>query len=108
MIKKVISCFILASVVMVSFSTPANASVVRGKKYYIKYLKDACGFKGDVMGKHHTKKEWRDAYRSSHLNMVIKKICPNAPSITSKKKQKHLYHFLSSFASDSGNIPSCN
>ena len=66
MIKKVISCFILASVVMVSFSTPANASVVRGKKYYIKYLKDACGFKGDVMGKHHTKKEWRDIVMNTH------------------------------------------
>ena len=106
--KKLLSSIMLMSFLAFSLVSTANASVVRGKKYYIKYLKGPCGFKGDVMGKYHTKKEWRDAFRSGHLNMEIKKICPKAPDILSKKKQKHLYHFLSSFASDSGNIPSCN
>ena len=60
------------------------------------------------MGKYHTKQEWRDAYRGGVMAQTIRQICPNATAVISKKKQKHLYHFLSSFASDSGNVPSCN
>jgi len=106
--KKIISFMAIITLLSISFSIEAEASVIRGKRYYVKLLKKPCGFKGDVMGKNHTKKEWRDAYRSGSLSLVIKKICPNAPDVISKKKQKHIYHFLSSFASDSGNIPSCN
>lgn len=106
--KKLISLMAIITLLSISFSIDAEASVVRGKRYYVQLLKDPCGFKGDIMGKNLTTKEWRDAYRSGKLNVVIKQLCPNAPTDISKKKQKHLYHFLSSFASDSGNIPSCN
>jgi len=106
--KKIVSLFIIGALMSISVSVDAEASVIRGKRYYIKLLKEPCGFKGDVMGKNHTKREWRDAYRNGTLGKEIKKICPNAPDIESKKKLKHLYHFLSSFASDSGNVPSCN
>ena len=106
--KKLISFIAVITLLSITFGVDANASVIRGKKYYIKLLKNPCGFKGDVMGKHHTKKEWRDAYRGGNLNLIIKTICPNSTAVISKKKQKHLYHFLSSFASDSGNIPSCD
>ena len=98
----------LVTLISIAVSIDAEASVIRGKRYYVKLLKDPCGFKGDVMGKYYTTKEWRDAYRDGTLGLKIKKICPNSPDVISKKKQKHLYHFLSSFASDSGNIPSCN
>jgi hypothetical protein len=106
--KKIISLLAMVIFLSISLNVNAEASVVRGKRYYVKLLKDPCGFKGDVMGKHHTKKEWRDAYRKGTLGLVIKEICPKAPTSISKKKLKHLYHFLSSFASDSGNVPSCN
>ncbi len=106
--KKIISLLIIIVCLNISFSTSLEASVVRGKKYYVKILKKPCGFKGDIMGKYHTKREWRNTYRNGTLGVEIKKICPNAPDIESKKKLKHLYHFLSSFASDSGNVPSCN
>lgn len=106
--KKVLSFIALVMLVSVSINVHAEASIVRGKRYYIKLLKGPCGFKGDVMGKKHTKKEWRDLYRTGTLGLELKKICPTSPAITSKKKQKHLYYFLSSFASDSGNVPSCN
>jgi len=106
--KKIISLLALIALISVTVTVDAEASVIRGKRYYIKYLKTPCGFKGDVMGNYHTKKEWRDAYRKGTFTTMIRKICPNATAILSKKKQKHIYHFLSSFASDSGNIPSCN
>ena len=106
--KKIISIALLVAFMSITLSTSAEASVIRGKRYYIKLLKGPCGFKGDVMGKQHTKKEWRDAYRNKTLVQEIQKICPKAPEKISKKKQKHIYHFLSSFASDSGNVPSCN
>lgn len=106
--KKIISFLTIITLITISFNTTAEASVVRGKRYYVKLLKKPCGFKGDVMGKYYTKKEWRDAYRDGTMPLKIREICPKAPDVISKKKQKHLYHFLSSFASDSGNIPSCN
>ncbi len=95
-------------VLNIALSSNVDASVIKGKRYYIKLLKASCGFKGDVMGRYHTKLEWRNAYRSGKLNETIKQICPTAPDIKSKKKLKNIYHFLSSFASDSGNVPSCN
>jgi len=106
--KKIISLFVLVTLMSIAVSIDAEASVIRGKRYYVKLLKESCGFKGDVMGKYHTKQEWRDAYRNGTITLTIRKICPDATAVISKKKQKHLYHFLSSFASDSGNIPSCN
>ncbi len=106
--KKFISLLALIALISVTINIDAEASVIRGKRYYIKYLKTPCGFKGDIMGSYHTKKEWRDAYRDGTFVYKIKKICPKVTSVLSKKKQKHIYHFLSSFASDSGNVPSCN
>jgi len=106
--KKIISLFAVVVFISISLNINAEASVIRGKRYYIKLLKKPCGFKGDVMGKHHTKQEWRNMYRKGTLALEIKRICPNITATISKKKQKHLYHFLSSFASDSGNVPSCN
>ncbi|WP_458700687.1 cytochrome C [Sulfurospirillum sp. 1307] len=105
--KKIFSSLIVL-LTLVAFTQQANASVVKGKRYYIQLLKKPCGFKGDVMGKYHTKREWRNIYRSGKLAEEIQRICPKAPNISSKKKQKNLYHFFSSFASDSGNVPSCN
>ena len=54
------------------------------------------------------KKEWKMFYDNNQLYLAIKDLCPNAPLITEEKDLTNLYHFLSSFASDSGNVPSCN
>jgi hypothetical protein len=106
--KRICSISLLSTFFFCSFCINADASIVRGKRYYIQLLKKPCNFNGDKMGKHHTKDTWRAFYKSDTLGEEIKAICPNAPLITSKKKLRHLYHFLESFASDSGNIPSCN
>lgn len=106
--KRLLSVAFIVVLCLCTFNVEANASIVRGKRYYIQLLKEPCGFNGDVMGRHHTKAEWRAFYKSGTLGTIIKEICPKAPLITSDVKLKHLYHFLESFASDSGNIPSCN
>ncbi|WP_263832321.1 cytochrome C [Sulfurospirillum oryzae] len=89
-------------------STSLYASAVRGKNFYAQYLKPVCGFNGEVMGKKHTANEWKTFNDNNQLNLAIKALCPNAPLITTEKDLTNLYHFLSSFASDSGNVPSCN
>ncbi len=108
MLKKSLSIISITLLFLVALSSNAEASVVTGKRYYTQLLKEPCGFKGDIMGSKHTKNAWRAFYKSGTLNTAIKEICPKAPDIISEKKQKHLYHFLESFASDSGNVPSCN
>jgi hypothetical protein len=108
MLKKLTSLLSVVLFSVVTFSSYANASIVTGKRYYTQLLKGPCGFKGDIMGSKHTKNAWRAFYKSGTLNTAIKEICPDAPDIISTSKQKHLYHFLESFASDSGNVPSCN
>lgn len=105
--KKIISFVLTMSILIMIFGVNAHASVIRGKRYYIELLKEPCGFKGDVMGAYHTKKEWKQFYDDGTLGEAIQKICPMAP-LLEKKRHKHIYHFVSSFASDSGNIPSCN
>ena len=89
-------------------STHLQASIVKGKNFYAQILKSACGFNGEIMGKKHTVKEWKMFYDNNQLYLAIKDLCPNAPLITEEKDLTNLYHFLSSFASDSGNVPSCN
>ena len=101
--------FLLSSVVLTLslFSTNLQASSVKGKIFYAKTLKGPCGFTGEIMGKRHTMNEWRAFYDNNKLNDAIKAICPKAPLIDSEKDLTNLYHFLNSFASDSGNVPSC-
>ncbi|WP_331774665.1 cytochrome C [Sulfurospirillum sp. 1612] len=88
--------------------TNLNASVIRGKKYYIKLLKTPCGFYGSEMGKKHTVYEWRNLYKTGQLAAELQRICPTSKRIQSKKQLKHLSQFLEYFASDSGNVPSCS
>lgn len=84
------------------------ASIVKGKVYYSKVLKPLCGFDGKVMGKKHTMHEWKYFYDNHQLALAIKMACPQAPEISDPNDLLNLYHFLSSFASDSGNVPACN
>lgn len=95
-------------VVCVGLSIPLEASIVKGKRAYGKYLKSACGFKGDLMGSKHTQYEWDAFYKSNTLAAELLRICPESTPITKEKDLKYLYRFFRNFASDSGNVPSCN
>ena len=106
--KKMIVSIVSIVVGLTLLSSPLQASSVKGKIFYAKTLKSPCGFTGELMGKKHTVAEWRDFYNANKMNDVIKGFCPKAPLITEEKDLTNLYHFLSSFASDSGNVPSCN
>ncbi|ARU47345.1 hypothetical protein [Sulfurospirillum diekertiae] len=103
--KKIICAIFFGTCLL---STSLYASTVKGKVFYAQYLKPVCGFNGDVMGKKYTANEWKTFYDNNQLSLAIKALCPNSPLITTEKDLTNLYHFLSSFASDSGNVPSCN
>ncbi|MBN1838749.1 MAG: hypothetical protein JW802_01750 [Campylobacterales bacterium] len=105
--NKFIYCLFIFTAFM-TLPSPLSASTVRGKIYYSKVLKPICGFDGNHMGKKHTMNEWRHFYNNNQLLLAIKILCPQAPEINDPNDLLNLYHFLSSFASDSGNIPSCN
>lgn len=103
--KKVICAILFGTCLL---STSLYASAVKGKFFYAQYLKSICGFNGEIMGKKHTVSEWKSFHDNHQLYLAIKVLCPKAPVITEEKDLTNLYHFLSSFASDSGNVPSCN
>jgi len=106
---KNVFCMTIVTVLALSLCpSPLQASTVKGKIFYAHNLKTVCGYNGDVMGKKHTVHEWQDFYNHEQLNAAIHTICPKAPDITNPKDLENLYHFFSSFASDSGNVPSCN
>lgn len=89
-------------------STNLQASAIKGKIFYAQNLKQSCGFTGELMGKKHTISEWKKFYETNTLNDALKATCPKMLDVTTEKDLTNLYHFLSSFASDSGNVPSCN
>lgn len=89
------------------FVVVSVASISGGKRVYLEKLREPCGFKGDKMGLMHTKREWRDFFRSKTLNLEIKRICPNSQLLTDKKEIKDMYDFLKTFAKDSNNTPNC-
>lgn len=66
MLKTFLSITAIAILCLSTFSTDAEASVIRGKRYYIQLLKEPCGFKGDVMGSYHTKAAWRAFTKAVH------------------------------------------
>ncbi len=106
--KKIVLSMAITFASLALLSSPAYASSVKGKIFYAKKLKSPCGFTGEIMGKKHTVAEWRNFYNANKMNDAIRGYCPSAPLITEEKDITNLYHFLSSFASDSGNVPSCN
>lgn len=106
---KKILCFVSSAILgLTLLSTNLHASTVKGKIFYAQNLRVPCGYNGEIMGKKYTVNEWRTIFNNNKLNETIKAICPKAPLIDSEKDLTNLYHFLSSFASDSGNVPSCN
>lgn len=89
-----------------------SADADKGKKIYIKKLKDTCGVTGAVFAAKHTQDEWAEANEDSKLSDIMTEACPAGKDFfdSSKFKKKfapHLYDFVHDFASDSGNIPSC-
>lgn len=106
--KQKISRFAMVLVGLCLLFSAAEASTVRGKIFYSKNLKQPCGYNGELMGKKHTVNEWRTFYNENKIAGIVKAFCPKSELITEEKDLTNLYHFLSSFASDSGNVPSCN
>ena len=89
-------------------TTTASADVAKGQKLFAKKLKKACGFSGAKFAAKHSQDEWEAIENSGKMADEIKKLCPNAPAKSLKKKYlKHYYDFAYEYANDSGNVPSC-
>jgi len=88
----------------VSVSASEMGSVNKGKYYFQKQIKDACGKRGDVVAKMHTQDEWQEIRNKGMIGNEIAKICPKVdPGFLIAMYTKHYAAFLYEFASDSGN-----
>ncbi len=92
--------------------TVASADADKGKRIYMKKLKDVCGYSGAVFAAKHTQDEWAEAKDNGEVEKLMIEACPAGEEFfnSSKYKKKfsgHLFDFVNDFASDSGNIPSC-
>ena len=57
--KKLFSVFLGAFLLLGAVVTTASADSVKGQKYYLKFMKDFTGMKGDKFVDLHTQAEWK-------------------------------------------------
>ena len=90
-------------------STSLSADAVKGQKLFVKKFKETCGFAGDKFAAKHTQSEWETIMKNGSFKQEMIKICPNIKEeeITDSWIE-HIYDFAHQYASDSGNVPSCN
>jgi len=105
--KKLLGLLITAFMVVGMMSSSASADVVKGQKYYLKFLKKSCGMTGGDFAKKHTQAEWTAINKDGKLFDEIKTICPNHTKVLKDKYFPHMFDFFFNYASDSGNVPSC-
>ncbi len=105
---KLLKIALASSIILGAVSTAAVADPVKGQKLFVKKLKKACGFKGDVFATKHTQAQWAAIMKDGKFKAEIMNLCPKADEKKIKDKYiKHLYDFAYEYASDSGNVPSC-
>jgi len=106
--NKIVKIALSATVILSLGATVASADAAKGQKLYAKKLKKSCGFTGAVFAAKHTQDEWTDIEDAGKMADEIKTMCPNVKEKALKAKYlKDYYDFANSFASDSGNVPSC-
>lgn len=88
------------------FLTPSLADATLGADIFKKEMRTVCGFSGNVMAKKHSQKEWQHLYEAKMLQKELIFFCPDAKPLP-EASLKHLYDFLYTFASDSGNTALC-
>jgi hypothetical protein len=105
--KKLMTLFVLALLVMATVPTVASASAAKGQKIFKEKLRKQCGFSGVRFARNHTQSEWEDIYESGAFKAEAEKICPRLHTEKIKESWwKHLYDFVHKYAKD-GIIPKC-
>ena len=100
---------VLASVMILAVSTTVVfADADKGKKLYMKKLKNSCGLSGGAMAGKHTVDEWSELNANGKIADEIKVICPKVKDKALKGKYlEHYFDFFKEYGSDSGIVPSC-
>lgn len=106
--------FILSAFLMLSLaSTSAMADPAKGQKYYLKYMKDSTGMKGDKFTKLHTQAEWKALFEGSAEKFVeeMSNKYPSSKEFLNGEKfpkfMPHIKDFCIEYALDSGKVPAC-
>lgn len=90
-------------------STASFADAVKGQKLFVKKYKEACGFAGDKFAAKHTQVQWQTIMKEGNFKKEMMNICPNIKEEDIQDSWiEHIYDFSYHYASDSGNVPSCN
>ena len=78
-----------------------------GQNLFKKKLKRKCGFTAARFAQTHTKKEWKTIKDEGNFRIEVYKICPDTAEVLRDEWIEPLYEFSKTFASDSGEFPSC-
>jgi hypothetical protein len=101
--------FIILALVL--FGSSVFASSHYGKLYYKKKLHSVCGIYGFEFAQKHTQDEWDELKAEGRLIQEWEDICPQGKTVfehMKRKDKKNLFDFVWTYASDSGEIPSCS
>lgn len=106
--NNIIKIALSAALILSVGASTASASADKGKKLYVKKLKNACAIGGAAMAAKHTVAEWEEINAAGKISDEIKTICPKVKDKALKEKYiEHYFDFFKEYGSDSGNVPSC-
>ncbi|MGP1506197.1 MAG: hypothetical protein ACTTIM_01855 [Campylobacter sp.] len=107
--KVIASAFLLFSL----SATTAFADSAKGQKYYLKYMRDVTGMKGDKFTSGHTQAEWEALFAGS-AEKFVEEYSKQYPSLKEffesdkfPKFMPHIKDFCIEYAADSGKVPHC-
>ena len=105
--KKVLTAFGLACMMVAATPTASMASAKKGQKIFKKKFRKKCGFSGVRFARYHTQSEWEDIWDEGDFQKEAKRICPGLKLKKIKRKWwKHVYDFSYKYAKD-GVVPKC-
>ena len=81
--------------------------VEEGKSIYLKHLKSVCPMNGAKFAALHTQAEWKQIVDDGKFAAGVLKECPKL-EVYDKAWSSPLILFVQTYASDSGNVPSCH
>lgn len=111
--KKLFSVFLSAFLLLGAVVTTASADSVKGQKYYLKFMKDFTGMKGDKFAALHTQAEWKALF-DGNAEKFVEEFSAKYPDLKGffqeekwSKFMLHIKDFCIEYAVDSGKVPSC-
>jgi hypothetical protein len=112
--RKLLSMLLVAAFAMTLANTAAMADVKKGQKYYLKIFKKKLGMNGTKFAALHTVAEWNELFANDTAGFIkeMTAINPKISKFLNGKKWKskyapHIKDFVTEYANDTGNVPSC-